>query len=93
MTKPKAAQLEANTGLPPLARDWIKAIVAETAATTTGNIQQHISETAPQKCSCSGLVDDLLRRIEYLEHRADADDKYVLTKGKLIEFMKKSGIA
>jgi hypothetical protein len=93
MTQPKAYQLEPSTGLSPLARDWIKALVSETSADLHSCIGDATKTAAPPPSSTNdSRVDDLIRRIEYLERRAESDDRYVLTKGKIIELMKKHGI-
>jgi hypothetical protein len=94
-TGPKALQLESSTGLPPLARQWIKALVAENAALIRETVEADIARAASAAQSLPARdprVDDLLNRIEYLERRAESDERYVLTKGKIIELMKKHGI-
>lgn len=95
MTKPKAHQIEASTGLSPLAREWIRALVSEAAIAVEASIEDASASRARSSSVQPGRdprVDDLLSRIEYLERRAESDDRYSLTKGKIIALMKKHGI-
>lgn len=93
MTQPKAYQLEPTTGLSPLARDWIKALVSEAST----DLHRCIHDASPANTPAAPptqdpRVDDLLRRIAYLESRIESDDRYALTRAKIIALMKKHGI-
>lgn len=93
-TKPKAAQLESMAGLPPLARQWIKALVEE--AVDSIKIPASTQSQAPANSNIGAdlksRVDDLAARIKYIEDVYDEDQRYALTKGKVIALLKKHGI-
>lgn len=91
-TKPTAAQLEPTTGLAPNARTWIKTLVEERLIRGISALQATIPAPTPSSCNCQGRVDDLLKRIEYLEQRQETDERYALTKAKVIALLEKHGI-
>ena len=96
MAKPKANQLEQASGLSPLARDWIKALVNEAADRVISQIPKHVPKPAPQAPTTDqvlkGRVDDLVARLEYLEKRYDDSETYSLTRAKVIALLKKEGL-
>jgi hypothetical protein len=95
-TKPKAVQLESMSGLPPLARQWIKALVEEAVEQVASKAASAPTASAPAQptkdVDLINRVDDLSRRIKYIEDVYDEDQKYSLTKGKVIALLKKHGI-
>lgn len=97
-TKPKASQLEQASLLPPNARSWVKTYVDERleriSAALAAKIEAQLSSPSQvvPTCSCASRVDDLTRRIEYLEATKNDDERYSLTKAKVVELLKKHGI-
>jgi len=98
-TKPNAAQLEQNTGLSPTARNWIKTLINEAidrgiADAITSRPQQRSGpvENTENYGLLKDRVDDIVKRLDYIEHVYDEDQRYSLTKAKVIALLKKEGI-
>ena len=97
-TKPTASQLEQASLLPPNARSWVKTYVDERLERISGALAAKIEAqlstptSGVNACSCASRVDDLARRIEYLEAIKNDDERYSLTKAKVVELLKKHGI-
>lgn len=96
MAKPRAAQLEQASGLSPLARDWIKALVDEAVEKVFRDLPNHIPElpapTVQVDQVLKGRVDDLAERFLILEKRYDDSETYALTKAKVIALLQREGI-
>lgn len=86
MTAPRASQLEAMSGLTQHGKSWVKAIVSEAISL----IPKDRSEK--QECSKCALVQSLEERVQYLEKRYKEDDKFALTKAKLLMFIEEHGV-
>lgn len=97
MSKPKAVQLEGISGLDPLAKDWIKALVSEAETRIIEKLTAQMS--VPQKSTpvnpdgnLKERVDDLTTRFDYLERQYDESEKYSLTRSKVLALLKKEGL-
>jgi len=94
----KSYQIEKNISLEPLAKDYIKALVNEKMDALQEEVSGHFTElkaliaTSNMTCSCTPQVDDLVKKMDYLEARYKEDDKFTLTKSKMINFMVQEGI-
>ena len=90
-TEIKAAELEQNLSLDGLSKQWMKQIVKEA-------IEQHEVRTMPApaqgcaNCSCKQQIQEVMWKLNSLNARYHEDDKYALTKAKLITLMQKMGI-
>jgi hypothetical protein len=97
MATPKAAQLEQATGFTPNQKAWVKALVSEAVSATTKSLQAEIltavtKANSGSQVTASTAVKVLEDRIETLAQRFEEDDKYSLTKAKLVRLMKAMGI-
>ena len=97
MTKPKAIQLEGLSGLDPLAKDWIKALVSEAETRIVEKLTAQMS--VPKKSTPTNpdgnlkeRMDDLTKRFDYLERQYDVSEKYSLTRSKVLALLKKEGL-
>lgn len=87
----KAAELEPNLSLDGLSKQWMKQIIKEA-------IEQHELKTMPPpaqgcvNCSCKQQMEEVMWKLNSLNARYHEDDKYALTKAKLITLMQKMGI-
>ena len=94
----KSYQIEKNTSLEPLAKDYIKALINEKMAGHQEEVKLLFTELkalisdSNMTCSCTPQVDDLQKKMAYLEARYKEDDKFTLTKSKMINFMVQEGI-
>lgn len=92
-TEPKAAELEPNLALDGLSKQWMKAIVKEAMAEV--ELKTKLSPVVVEgcaNCSCKGQIEELTWKLNSLNARYHEDDKYALTKAKLITLMEKMGI-
>ncbi len=90
MTKPTAASIEEATKLTGLQRQYIKA-VAEEAATKAANA---LRDELVQLIIINGQYNDadLKNRISGLERQYEQDERYALTRPKIIALMQKLGM-
>ena len=90
MTKPTAASIEEATKLTGLQRQYIKA-VAEEAATKAANA---LRDELVQLVIINGQYNDadLKNRVSGLERQYEQDEKYTLTRPKIIALMQKLGL-
>jgi len=90
MTKPTAASIEEATKLTGLQRQYIKA-VAEEAATKAANA---LRDELVQLIIINGQYNDadLKNRISGLGRQYEQDEKYALTRPKIIALMQKLGM-
>lgn len=94
-TTPKAAQLEQSSGLAPMARQWIKALVSEVQAPQVAspvNNQEQVNIIAGELNDILKRLNQLTERMQELETRYEVDERYSITRGKVIALMKKMGI-
>ena len=92
-TEIKAAVLEPNLTLDGLSKQWIKAIVKE--AIEEHELKTKLTPVAAEgssDCSCKGQRQELTWKLNSLNARYHEDDKYALTKAKLITLMQEMGI-
>ena len=87
-TEQKSYELEPLTGLTAHEKNYIKAVAKETAKT---------NEPAPvaQTCNCGSYkaqIAELTERLDKLTERFAEDDKYSLTRAKILRLMKAEGI-
>ena len=96
MAKPRAAQLEQASGLSPLAKDWIKALVREAVEEVWLNLPAKLPVPEAPKPTVDailkGRMDDITERVVQLEERYADSEKYALTKAKVIRLLKEEGI-
>jgi len=90
MTKPTAASIEASTKFTGLQRQYIKA-VAEEAAIKAANA---LRDELVQLIIINGQYNDaeLKNRMSALERQYEQDEKYTLTRPKIIAMMQKLGM-
>ena len=90
MTKPTAASIEASTKFTGLQRQYIKA-VAEEAAIKAANA---LRDELVQLIIINGQYNDaeLKNRMSALECQYEQDEKYTLTRPKIIAMMQKLGM-
>ena len=87
-TEQKSYELEPLTGLTPHEKNYIKAVAKEAAKT---------NDTAPvaQTCKCGAYaaqIAELQEQLDKLAERFAEDDKYSLTRAKILRLMKAEGI-
>jgi hypothetical protein len=96
MTKPTASALEPTTNFTPLQKQWIKTLVEEAVSQASKELSAKIS-TEIGKISASVSAanhgdSDIAERLSALEARYIEDDKYSLSRAKLVRLMKQMGI-
>lgn len=94
MTLPNAKAIEGNTKFSGLQRDWVKAYVAETMAVEMLKLRNELTQTiaARPSCSCEGKLAEVSSDVEALKDRYSEDDKYTLTRGKIMALMARLGL-
>lgn len=90
MTKPTAASIEDATKLTGLQRQYIKAVAEEAAKLAANAVRDELVQLVVINDQYNQT--DLNSRLSRLEGRYKEDDKFALTKPKLIDLMKKMGI-
>jgi|OM-RGC.v1.031586487 hypothetical protein len=94
MTLPNAKAIEGSTKLTGIQRDWVKSYVAEIVAGEIHKIKSELLEeiTKASGCQCEPRVSAAERAIQDLVARYEEDDKFTLTRAKLLRFMKEQGL-
>ena len=90
MSKPTAASIEGATKLTGIQRQYIKAVVEEAARAAVATVRDDLIKLFDMNDHYNQI--DLNSRLSHLEGRYKEDDKFALTKPKLIDLMKKMGI-
>lgn len=85
-TKPTSAQLARASNIDRELRDWVNRRIDERLAAIPKPRQ-----LKRPSCDRTSQVDELIQRVAELERRYAEDDKFALTKAKLMSFMKKAG--
>ncbi len=85
MSKPSSAQLAAN--VQPLIRDYVEAKVSEEIGKVVADLSIKIESVMAQEA-----ITDVKDRLESAESSMRVDDKYSLTRAKLIRLMREMGI-
>ncbi len=85
MSKPSSAQLAAN--MQPLVRDFVEAKVDEELRKAVADLSAKIESISAKK-----EIADLGDRLGAAESSMRVDDKYSLTRAKLIRLMREMGI-
>jgi len=94
----KSYDIEKNTELKPLAKEYIKLVVAEQLDILHEEIKAIFSElriaisNSTVNVGLDTRMDDIVSKIDYLEKRYKEDDKFTLTKAKMINFIEDQGI-
>jgi hypothetical protein len=90
MTKPTAASIEEATGFTGLQRQYIKAVAEEAAKLATNAVRDELV----QLIVINGQYNDadLKNRVSGLERQYEQDEKYTLTRPKIIAMMQKLGM-
>lgn len=90
MTKPTAASIEEATNLTGLQRQYIKAVAEEAAKLATNALRDELV----QLVIINGQYNDadLKNRVSGLERQYERDEKYTLTRPKIIAMMQKLGM-
>jgi hypothetical protein len=92
-TQPTANELEKLAEFTPAQRDYIKALIREALLpiyTENRNIRAEIA--AERKSPSEQRMSELRNDVNWLRQRYTDDDKYTLTRAKLVTFMKQLGI-
>lgn len=96
MTKPSASALEQTTGFTQLQKQWIKTLVEEAVSKASHEIHaQMLSEIGKlnaNRPAPASIPSDFEERLSTLEQRYIEDDKYSLSRAKLVRLMKQMGI-
>ena len=90
MTKPTAASIEEATNLTGLQRQYIKSVAEEAAKLATNALRDELV----QLVIINGQYNDadLKNRVSGLERQYEQDEKYTLTRPKIIALMQKLGL-
>ena len=90
MTKPTADSIAEATKLTGLQRQYIKAVAEEAAIKATNALRDELV----QLIVINGQYNDadLKNRVSGLERRHEEDEKYTLTRPKIIAMMQKLGM-
>lgn len=94
----KSYEIEKNTELNALAKEYIKLVVSEHIEKMQEEFRVIFSElriAISKNSNDQGYdkrMDDIVSKLEYLEKRYKEDDKFTLTKAKMINFMEEQGI-
>lgn len=94
----KSYDIEKNTGLSPLAKEYIKLVVTEQLSGVQEEIKAVFSElkvaisSTDNGSALNKRMDDIVSKIDYLEKRYKEDDKFTLTKAKMINFIEEQDI-
>ena len=78
-----------------MARQWIKALVSEVQApqvASPANNQEQVNIIAGELNDILKRLNQLTERVQELETRYEVDERYSITRGKVIALMKKMGI-
>tara|TARA_R100001460_G_scaffold3484_8_gene10557 strand:+ start:847 stop:1134 length:288 start_codon:yes stop_codon:yes gene_type:complete len=95
MTRASAKAIEGSTKLTGIQRDWVKAYVEEVVKEEIAKLRAELLEvmngigTDPD---VKTKLNNALTRIGDLENRYSEDDKFTLTRAKLLRFMKEQGL-
>lgn len=96
MTAPKAKTIESLTNFSGLQKDWIKAVAREAAVAAVAEVRTELlgvfQNSSAGGDSQSKVYQDIVKRLDSVESRYVEDDKYTLTKAKLVRLMKQLGI-
>ena len=88
-----SAELDALAGFSPHQRDYIRALVQEAQAPLINEINNLRSQiSAKMSHPSEQKMSDMRNDINWLLERYRGDDKYALTRAKLVTFMKMQGI-
>ena len=95
MVAKKSNQLAKNSGLSGLGKDYIKALIDERLEVHDRGVDakgqkvemKNDKTSSSCGCNCKTNVDDLKSEIDILKSRYKEDDKFTLTRAKLIQFM------
>lgn len=95
MTRASAKAIEGSTKLTGIQRDWVKSYVEEVVKEEIAKLRAELLEamngigTDPD---VKTKLNNALTRIGDLENRYSEDDKFTLTRAKLLRFMKEQGL-
>ena len=92
--------LEPTIKLPKLDQQWVKKLISECISQLREEIKTDLitmqSNLNKQKndssCSETMRVDDIIKRLDKIERRYKEDDKFTLTRAKLITFIEDNDI-
>ena len=92
--------LEPTIKLPKLDQQWVKELISECISQLREEIKTDLitmkSNLNKQKndssCSETMRVDDIIKRLDKIERRYKEDDKFTLTRAKLITFIEDNDI-
>lgn len=95
MTRAAAKAIEGSTKLTGIQRDWVKAYVDEVVKEEVAKLRKELIEAMNgigTDTEARDKVDGALTRIADLENRYSEDDRFTLTRAKLLRFMKEQGL-
>ena len=95
MVAKKSNQIAPNSGLTGLGKEYVKALIEEYLEVHKTEIDAKVQNVEIQNnktssscaCNCKTNMDDLKSEIAILKSRYKDDDKFTLTRAKLIQFM------
>ena len=90
MTKPTAASIEASTKLTGLQRQYVKAVADEAAAIAANSLRGVLVDLITNRPQYDDT--EMVVRLSRLERRYNEDDKFALTRPKIIALMEKLGM-
>ncbi len=94
----KKEQIEKNTNLSQLDKQYIDLAIKEQVNLLRDNIKLELidmyAEANKKQINCNNqqLVDDNTKRIAKLEARYKEDDKFTITRAKIINFLEENNI-
>ena len=94
----KKEQIEKNTNLSQLDKQYIDLVIKEQVNLLRDNIKLELidmyAEANKKQINCNNqqLVDDNAKRIDKLEARYKEDDKFTITRAKIINFLEENNI-
>jgi|TARA_R110000772_G_scaffold227906_4_gene338667 hypothetical protein len=94
MTLPNSKAIEGNTKFTGLQRDWVKSYVAEVVSIEMLKLRNEFNEAIAAKpaCSCGKKIKAVASDVADLQKRYSEDDKYSLTRGKIVALMGELGL-
>tara|TARA_R110000823_G_scaffold314201_1_gene442937 strand:- start:987 stop:1274 length:288 start_codon:yes stop_codon:yes gene_type:complete len=94
MTLPNSKAIEGNTKFTGIQRDWVKSYVSEIVATEMLKLRNEVTEAIASKpaCGCGQKLIVLALEVEALKSRYSEDDRFSLTRPKIIALMAELGM-
>tara|TARA_B100000287_G_scaffold173619_1_gene163830 strand:+ start:2649 stop:2954 length:306 start_codon:yes stop_codon:yes gene_type:complete len=97
----KSNGLSPSTKLSPIDKEYIKALIDEAMEKLSQDVKNDLDSTKVEldpnkassgKCKCSKKMDDIQSELDKLKIRYEKDDKYTMTKARIIDFIERNRI-